>query len=220
MWEASAEVYYKFNSNNIQYRNGADLVFNENIETELLFSEGRAYGLELYLKKKYGRLKGWISYTLSRAESRIPELNEKEFILENHDKTHDFSTSWSMQLSPRWSVSSNFVFNTGIPVTLPTVKYLFEGNLIPQFGLRNNERLPYYHRLDLSVRWEAKTIRRNGKKRKNADYWILTIYNAYARKNAYSYFYRESPTDPGTAQVVKYSIFGTIIPSITYNFRF
>ena len=125
-----------------------------------------------------------------------------------------------MQLSPRWSASANFVFNTGIPVTLPTDKYVFEGNLIPHFDLRNNARLPNYHRLDLSVKWEGKKYKKDGSRRKNEDYWIFTIYNVYARQNAYSYFFRESPIDPGTAQVVKYSIFGTIIPAVTYNFRF
>ena len=219
-WELSSEIYYKDIDNNIQYKNGADLVFNENIETELIFAQARAYGLELYARKRIGRLKGWISYTLSRAESRIPENESERFIVENHDKTHDFSTSWSLELSPRWSASANFLFNTGIPVTLPTDKYVFENNLVPHFEFRNNARLPNYHRLDLSVKWEGRQYRKNGKRRKNRDYWILTIYNVYARQNAYSYFYRESPTDPGTAQVVKYSILGTIIPAITYNFKF
>ena len=220
VWELSSEIYFKDIDNNIQYKNGADLVFNENIETELILNEARAYGLEIYARKKSGRLKGWISYTLSRAESRIPENSSTRLALENHDKTHDFATSWSMELSPRWSASTNFVFNTGIPVTLPTDKYVFENNLVPHFQFRNNARLPSYHRLDLSVKWEGKEFKKNGSRRKNRDYWILTIYNVYARQNAYSYFYRESPVDPGTAQVVKYSIFGTIIPAITYNFRF
>lgn len=220
MWEFSSEIYYKNISNNIQYRNGADLVFNENIETELLYSQARAYGLEFYLRKKIGKLKGWVSYTLSRSESRIPVNGDEKYILQNHDKTHDFSTSWSMKMSPRWSVSTNFVFNTGIPVTLPTDKYSFEGNLVPHFQFRNNARLPVYHRLDLSVKWEGKKFKKSGKKKKNKDFWLLTLYNVYARQNAYSYFYRESPDDPAVAQVVKYSIFGTIVPAITYNFKF
>ncbi len=220
-WELSSELYFKDIQNNIQYKNGADLIFNENVETELLLSQARAYGLELYARKRTGRLQGWISYTLSRAESRIPENGDQRFVLENHDKTHDFSTSWSMKISPRLNASANFVYNTGIPVTLPTDKYIFEDNLVPHFQFRNNSRLPDYHRLDLSVRWEGRNYKKKGsKKRKNRDYWILTIYNVYARQNAYSYFYRESPIDPGTAQVVKYSIFGTIIPAITYNFKF
>ncbi|MEO1253484.1 MAG: TonB-dependent receptor [Bacteroidota bacterium] len=220
-WELSSEVYYKDIQNNIQYRNGADLIFNDNIETEIFSGQARAYGLEIYAKKKRGKLQGWISYTLSRAESKIPDDGDSRFILEDHDKTHDFSTSWSMKVSPRLSASTNFVFNTGIPVTLPTDKYVFGNSLIPHFQFRNNSRLPNYHRLDLSLRLEGRDFRKKGKKRrKNKDYWIFTIYNVYARQNAYSYFYRESPIDPGTAQVVQYSIFGTIIPAITYNFKF
>ncbi|NQZ76437.1 MAG: TonB-dependent receptor [Ekhidna sp.] len=219
-WELSSEIYYKDIENNIQYQNGADLIFNQNIETEIILSEARAYGLELYAKKKIGRLQGWISYTLSRAESRINEFENTDFVLENHDKTHDFSTSWSIRLSNRWSTSANFVYNSGIPVTLPTDKYVFENNLVPHFQFRNNGRLPDYHRLDLSIKWEGQNFKKSGKRRKNQDYWIFTIYNAYARQNAYSYFFRESPTDPGIGQVVKYSIFGTIIPALTYNFRF
>lgn len=219
-WELSTEAYFKNIRNNIQYKNGADLIFNENIETELLLSRARAYGFELFVRKQKGKIRGWVSYTLSRAESRLDENESDRYILQNHDKTHDFSTSWNMSISNRLSVSTNFIFATGIPVTLPTDKYIFENNLIPHFGDRNNSRLPNYHRLDLSVRWDGKSIRKNGNARKNKDYWILTIYNVYARKNAYSYFFRESQTNPGLGEIVQYSIFGTIIPAITYNFKF
>ncbi|GAB4247140.1 MAG: TonB-dependent receptor [Ekhidna sp.] len=219
-WEASVEGYYKAIPNNIQYKNGADLVFNQNIETELLLSKARAYGIEFYLKKQKGALKGWVSYTLSRAESKL-NINENErYIPVNHDKTHDFSTSWSMDISERLSASANFLYNTGIPVTLPTDKYVFENNLVPHFGLQNNERLPDYHRLDLSLKLSGKKFKKSGKARKNRDYWILTIYNVYARKNAFSYFFRESQTNPGLGEIVQYSIFGTILPAITYNFKF
>lgn len=219
-WELSSEIYYKNIDNNIQYKNGADLIFNENIETELLLSNARAYGLELYARKQKGKIKGWISYTLSRAESRLNENQTERFVVENHDKTHDFSTSWNMNLSRRVSISTNFIYNTGIPVTLPTDKYVFENNLVPHFANRNNARLPDYHRLDLSLKVDGKKIRRNGQERKNRDYWIFTIYNVYARKNAYSYFFRESQLNPGLGEVVQYSIFGTIIPAVTYNFKF
>lgn len=219
-WELSAEGYFKDIDNNIQYKNGADLVFNENIETELLLSKARAYGLELYVRKQKGRLKGWISYTLSRAETRLNDQTDLKYVLENHDKTHDFSTSWNMNLTSRLSASANFIYSTGIPVTLPTDKYVFENNLIPHFGDRNNSRLPDYHRLDISLRLEGKKYKKNGARRTNSDYWILSIYNVYARKNAYSYFFRESQTQPGLGEIVQYSIFGTVIPAITYNFRF
>lgn len=219
-WEFNSEFYYKDIRNGIQYKNGADLIFNENIETELLLSRGRSFGLEFYLKKKMGKLNGWISYTISRAESRLEENETQTFVLENHDKLHNFSTTWNMSLSNRLSASANFVFNTGIPVTLPTDKYVFEGNFIPHFNERNSSRLPNYHRLDLSLKYDGSGLKKDGSKRKGKNYWIFTLYNAYARQNAYSYFYRESETNPGLAEIVQYSIFGTIIPAITYNFKF
>lgn len=219
-WAFSAEAYYKDISNNIQYKDGADLIFNENIETELILSNARAYGLELYLQKKKGKLKGWLSYSLSRAESKIIENERERFIPDNFDKTHDFSTSWNFQFSNRVSSSANFIFNTGIPVTLPTDKYVFEGNLVPSFSTRNNARIPNYHRLDLSLRINGKEYRKNGEKRKNRDFLIVTLYNVYARKNAYSYFFRESETNPGIGEIVQYSVFATMIPAITYHFKF
>ncbi len=215
-WETSIEGYFKEIKNNIQYKNGADLIFNENIETELLFGNARAYGLEFLLKKKRGKLKGWIAYTLSRAESIL----ETEYIPENHDKKHDLSSSWTYTFSNRISASANFVYNTGIPVTLPTDKYVFEGNIVPHFTQRNNSRLPDYHRLDLSLRINGKKIKKDGSVRKNQNYWIISIYNVYARKNAYSYFFRESDLNPSVGEIVQYSIFGTAIPGITYNFKF
>lgn len=219
-WELNTELYFKDIRNGIQYKNGADLIFNENIETELLLTRGRSFGVEFYLKKSSGKLNGWISYTLSRAESRLDENNEQKFVLENHDKLHSFSTTWNMKLTDRLSASSNFVFNTGIPVTLPTDKYVFEGNFIPHFKERNNARLPNYHRLDLSVKYDGRKFKKDGSPKKNESFWIFTIYNVYARQNAYSYFYRESATNPGLAEIVQYSIFGTIIPAVTYNFKF
>ncbi|MEM9895171.1 MAG: TonB-dependent receptor [Bacteroidota bacterium] len=216
IWQLSAEGYYKVLTDNIQYRNGADLVFNENIETELLYANGRSYGLELYAAKKKGKVQGWVSYTLSRAENTIDGQN----ILLNHDKTHDFSTSWNYKINSRLSISANFIANTGIPVTLPTDRYFFEGNLIPQFDERNNARLPTYHRLDLSVRLDGRARKRSGAARKNRDHWNFTVYNVYARKNAYSYFFRASEQNPEVGEVVKFSIFGTAIPAITYNFKF
>jgi len=219
-WETSIEGYYKDIQNNIQYKNGADLVFNENVETELLIGKARAYGAELYIKKRKGKLKGWIAYTLSRAESRLDSDNISEFIVENHDKTHDFSTSWTFNVSERISASANFIYNTGIPVTLPSDKYVYEESIVPHFTQRNNSRLPDYHRLDLSLRINGKKLKKNGSVRKNRDYWIISVYNVYARRNAYSYFFKESEINSGIGEIVQYSIFGTAIPGITYNFKF
>lgn len=219
-WETNFELYYKDNLQDLAYRNGADLVFNENIETELLIGTGRSFGFELYAAKKYGKFTGWVSYSLSRTETRLNEDEQRVYVLNNFDKTHDLSTTWVMKLSDRLSFSSNFVFATGIPLTLPSDKYVFENNLIPHFSDRNKSRLPSYHRLDFSMKWRGKKLRKDGSERKNRDFWIFTIYNVYARQNVNSYFFRESLQNPGFGEVVQYSIFGTIIPAITYNFKF
>ncbi len=220
MWESSLEGYYKDNLQEIAYRDGADLIFNENIETELLIGTGRAFGLEFYVAKKTGKLTGWFSYTLSRTETLLQQGDDRIFVLNNFDKTHDLSTTWVTRLSPRTSLSGNFVLSTGIPVTLPSDKYVFEDNLIPHFTERNTSRLPDYHRLDLSLKVQGRKVRKNGSPRKNQDYWIFTIYNVYSRQNVNSYFFRESEQNPGQAEIVQYSLFATLIPSITYNFKF
>ncbi|MEQ9406047.1 MAG: TonB-dependent receptor [Cyclobacteriaceae bacterium] len=219
-WETNFEVYYKDNLKDFAYRNGADLIFNENIETELLIGRGRSYGLELYISKKYGKFTGWLSYTLSRSETRLEEDNQSAYVLNNFDKTHDLSTTVVTKISDRLSISGNFLFATGIPLTLPSDKYVFENNLVPHFADRNASRLPNYHRLDLSLKWEGRRLKKDGSERKNRDFWIFTIYNAYARQNVNSYFFRQSETNPGLGEVVQYSIFGTIIPALTYNFKF
>lgn len=220
MWESSIEFYYKGISEDISYRNGADLVFNENIETELLINDGRAFGMELFLKKKYGKLTGWVSYSLSRSETRFDQDLQKKYLVNDFDKTHDFSTTWALQFSERVSASSNFVFATGIPVTLPSDKYSFENNLVPHFIERNQSRLPSYHRLDLSLKWKAKRLKKDGSVRKNDDFWVFTLYNVYSRRNVNAYFFQESDNNPGFGQIVEWSIFGVIVPGITYSFKF
>ncbi len=220
MWESSIEFYYKDVLKNIAYKNGADLIFNENLETEVLINEGRSYGVELFLKKKYGKLTGWMSYTLSRSETRFEEDDDISYIVNDFDKTHDFSTTWALKLSERVSISSNFVFATGIPVTLPSDKYTFENNLVPHFVERNQSRLPDFHRLDFSLKWKARKFKKDGSLRKNEDFWVFTLYNVYARRNVNSYFFRASESSPGLGEIVQYSIFGTIVPGITYSFKF
>ena len=225
-WESFVEVFHKEILNIIDYKDGADLLFNPNPETELLNARGRAFGLEFFLKKNSGKTRGWVSYTLSRAErkvkSEIPEetINNGAFYPDNNDKTHDVSIVALHQVSPRFSISSTFNYSTGRPITLPTGKYSFEGNPIPNFAGRNQSRITDYHRWDLSAKLEGKVFRDDGKRRKFADSWTLTLYNVYARRNAFSYIFREDPKRPGQTQIVRYSVFGSIIPSITYNFQF
>ncbi|MDW3193238.1 MAG: TonB-dependent receptor [Cytophagales bacterium] len=225
-WESSLELFHKEQRNIIDYKDGADLLFNPNPETEFLNARGRAYGLEFFLKKNTGKTRGWASYTLSRAERRVKSdlieetINDGAFFPDNNDKTHDFSMVILHQHSPRLSFSSTFNYSTGRPITLPTGKYTFEGNPIPHFAGRNQDRLSDYHRLDLSARLEGKKVRPDGRTRKFADSWTLTLYNVYARRNAFSYIFRENPDITGQTQVVRYSVLGFIFPSLTYNFKF
>ncbi len=225
-WESYVDVFYKDIRNTIEYKNGADLLFNENIETELIKADARAYGLEFFLKRNLGNITGWISYTLSRAERRtitdFPEeqINDGSYFPDDNDKTHDVSLVVLNRLSSRLSFSSSFNYSTGRPITLPTGKYTFEGNPIPHFSGRNQSRITDYHRLDLSLKLEGKKSRKDGTPRKFNDYWTLTVYNVYARRNAFSYFFRASESDPSETEIVRYSVFGTVIPSITYNFSF
>ena len=226
--EASAEVYYRGSNNVIEYRDNADLLLNENVETEILFGTGRAYGLELFVKKSSGNLTGWISYTLSRSETRVSNANEAlsinngEYFPNNFDQTHQFSTTGIYTLSRRLSVSANFIFATGKPTTLPSAKYELGGIVVPHFTERNRDRLPTYHRLDVSLKLNgrANKIKKNGKVRKNQDYWTLSIYNVYSRKNVFSFLFRQSEDNPDITEVVPFSVLDNIIPSITYNFRF
>lgn len=223
-WESYIDVYYKELSNLLEYKNGADLLFNENPETELLNGQGRAYGIEFFLKKNKGRYTGWLSYTLSRSEVKVDgsfeesTINNGQYFPSNHDRKHDISLVNIFQFNQRLSGSVSFNFNSGRPYTLPEGKYYFEGNLIPLFGQRNTNRLPDYHRLDLSVKLEGKSTRSDGSPRKWKDYWTLNIYNVYGRANVYSYLFEENEST-GSTSITPYTIFDSIIPAISYHFK-
>ncbi|MEQ9299637.1 MAG: TonB-dependent receptor [Cyclobacteriaceae bacterium] len=220
-----AEAYFKSTDNIIEYKEGADLVLNETIETEVIQGNARAYGLELYLRKKVGRFRGWLSYTLSKSERQInavdvtEQINNGDYFPSDFDRTHDFSLSGIYSINDRWTISSNFVYATGRPITFPEGKYVYDNIVLPSFNERNQFRLTDYHRLDISARLEGKKIRSNGKPKKKIDYWTFSIYNLYGRRNAYSYLFRQEEGSD-QAEVVRYSILGTFIPSVTYNFRF
>jgi hypothetical protein len=219
------ETYYKTIENIIEYKEGASLLFNESIETELLQGNARAYGLELLLRKNFGKLSGWVSYNLSRTERKIDGLTLEEkinggrYFPADFDRTHDFSLSSMYRLNERWSFSGNFLFSTGRPITLPDGKYQYEGIVIPSFSDRNQFRISNYHRLDLSAKLLGKKYKSDGSIRKNNDFWTFTLFNVYSRRNAYSYLFRQQEGSDLT-EVVRYSILGSIIPSVTYNFKF
>ncbi|MEQ8472260.1 MAG: TonB-dependent receptor [Marinoscillum sp.] len=219
-YEAYVDGYYKSMNHLVEYKNGADLLFNENPETELLNGFGRNYGVEFFLKKNEGKLTGWLSYTLSRSEVKISDrfssVNSGAYFPSNFDRKHDLSAVAIYDILPRLSGSLSFNYNSGRPFTLPLGRYIYEGNLIPHFGNRNQNRLPDYHRLDLSLKWQSKSIKKDGSKRIIDDYWTFVVYNVYSRDNVYSYFYQEND---GETTVLPYSIFDSILPAVTYHFK-
>jgi len=212
-YEFSAEIYYKFLQNQIDYKNGAQLVANENVESELLYGIGRAYGLELYAKKNYGKLTGWISYTLSRTKRKINGINNDSWYPATQDQTHNVAVVAIFKASEKWTFSSDFVFNTGNAVTWPYGKYDVNGQTVFYYTQRNSYRMPSYNRLDVSATLEGK------KTRKYERSWTFAVYNAYGRENPYFIQFQNNPANPEETQAVQYSLFRWV-PSVTYNFKF
>jgi hypothetical protein len=212
-YEFSAETYYKSLQNQVDYKNGADIQTAPDVESELLYGKGRAYGLELLLKKKSGKFTGWVSYTLSKTERQIDGINEGNWYSARQDRTHDLAIVGMYQLSPRWSLSSNFIFYTGDAVTFPSGKYEVGGNTAFYYTERNASRMPNYHRLDVSATYE-KT--RKGKYQTS---WNFSLYNAYGRQNAYTINFENDENDPTRTRAMQTSLFRWV-PSVTYNFKF
>ncbi len=216
-----SEVFYKDIQNRIDYVDGANLIANNNIETIILNGRSKAYGLEILAKKNEGRLTGWLAYTLSKSEQQTPGrtpiesgINNGKWYATNYDKTHDISFTTTYDYNKKWDFSANFAFQTGLPVTYPTGQYNFNGINVPVYGDRNSNRLPAYHRLDLSATYIPKPNKQDGLQSS----WNFGIYNVYNRKNANSISFREND-DTGLNEAAKLSLFG-IIPSVTYNFKF
>ncbi|CAN5387823.1 TonB-dependent receptor [soil metagenome] len=226
MYEISFEGYLRYTQNQLDYIDGADLLINKYLEGDLLSGIGRAYGIETYFQKKTGRLTGWLSYTLGRSELKVNGINNGDWYETRFNQTHNLKIAGFYDINKRWSVSGNFVFTSGTPTTFPTSRYIQQGVLIPYNAneTRNNVHLADYHRLDISFRLEGKTMR-NDKPRKNSDYWVFSIYNVYARRNPFSIYFSQNDArvPSGTAlqsQATQLSIIGSIIPSVSYNFKF
>lgn len=212
-YEVSVETYYKDMRNQIDYRDAADLQANEFIESELLYGIGRAYGLELYARKRSGRLSGWLSYTLSRSERQFDGIDGGRWFAARQDRTHDLSAVATYHLSPRWSLSSTFVYSTGNAVTFPSGRYQIDGQSLWYYTERNGYRMPDYHRLDIGATLDGNP---NNKFKSS---WTFGIYNVYNRKNAYIIDFRESEANPNLTETYRIALFG-IIPSVTWNFKF
>ena len=212
-YEFSSELYYRKMQNQIDYKNGAQLIANEYVESQLIFGRGRAYGLELFFKKKYGRFNGWISYTLSRTERLFDGVNNNSWYPANQDRTHNISVVGIYKLSKKWTFSADFVYYTGNAVTWPSGKYEVNGQVAFLYTERNGYRMPAYNRLDAGFTLQ-------GKKTKKFDSnWNFSVYNLYGRENPYSISFQQDPGDPSKTQAVQWSLFRWV-PSITYNFKF
>ncbi len=216
LYETSVEVFYKDLQNQIEYRDGADPLLNEFLEGDFLFGKGRAYGAEFYIKKTKGDFNGWISYTLSRSERLIEGINNFDWFPARFDRTHVLNLVAFYKLTKKWEFSTNFTYTTGTPATFPTNGFFFQGKYVPHnaFGLRNGNRIPAYHRLDLSATYKPFN--------KPDDWWkgewVFSLYNVYNRRNAFSVF--PELNAQGIPQATQLSIIGSIVPSVSYNFNF
>ena len=214
------EIFYKKIKNRLDYIDGADLVANDNIETVILPGKSRAYGFEILLKKSEGRHKFMVAYTLSKSEQKTPGRNSLEdginfsnWYNTPYDKPHDFSINSEYILSKKLKIVGNFIYQTGQPTNYPDSQYTYMNLNVPNYGKRNSQRLPNYHRMDINL-----TLIPEKKNKKIESSWVFGIYNLYDRDNASSIIFRRN-NETLKNEAVQISIFG-IVPSITYNFKF
>ena len=226
-WQLSVETYYKSMRDLVDFKNGAQPTGVDNIEVALMTGRGRSYGLEMQLDKKIGQLTGWVAYTYSRSQLQVdlgatPEewINLGNWYSAAQDKPHDIAIVAAYAWKPNISFSGSFIYQTGKPYTYPEARSEFEGIIYPFALSRNNSRTPAYHRLDLSMDVAIPNKKENGRKGS----WNFGVYNAYARKNAFSIFFEEELDDngdpTGQTKATQLSIFATAIPTITYNLDF
>ncbi len=220
MWEWSVEGYYRRQGSIFDYQNGAELSINPIVETQLLKGSAKAYGAELFINKKKGVMTGWLSYTYARSFQQITgdfpalqQLNGGDWFRTNIDKPHTLNVLLNFQTERHNAVSFTFVYSTGRPYTAPVSFYQNGFNIIPVYTERNNARISDYHRLDFS--WTITNP--SMKERKWESSWVVTIYNLYGRKNAFSYFFNPNQA---SFQPFKVSVFPTPLFSLTYNFKF
>jgi hypothetical protein len=220
-YSLEVETYYKKVKNRLDYIDGTNLIANKAIEQVILNGQLRSYGLEVLFRKNEGKFNGWISYTLSKSEQQTPGRTPDESGINNgnwynsvYDKTHNIAITSTYNLNKKWSFAANFALQTGQPVTNPNGQYHYLGITVPSYGLRNENRLPSYHHLDISA-----TLTPDKNKNRNwKGEWVFSIYNLYNRKNAASINFRKN-ADTNNNEAVKVSIFG-IVPAVSYNFKF
>jgi len=213
MYETSVELYYKTLSNQIDYRNGANLILNNKVESQLVFGKGWGYGAEFLIRKKYGKLTGWISYTLSKTKRQFPDINGGSVFLAKQDRPHNLAIVGMYELNSKITFSATWIYISGNVVTFPSGRYLIDGNIVPYYTERNGYRMPDYHRLDIGMTLQHK------KTEKFESDWTFSVYNVYGRANAYAINFQQDPNDPTRMQAVRLSLF-RFVPAISYNFKF
>jgi hypothetical protein len=218
MYETSAEIYYKYMQNQLDYIDNANLFINYTVENQLLQGLGRAYGAEFFVRKTRGKLQGWISYTISKTERLVRGISNDNWYFSRYDRTHVLNTSVNYDISKRWNVSANFVLLSGVPGTFPDSKVQIQGLSIPYntANERNNFRITPYHRLDIGATYHFK---KNDKRRFKQNL-VFSVYNVYNRRNAFSIYFRAKDGEPNQTEAVRFSMIGTFVPAITYNFNF
>jgi hypothetical protein len=218
MFESSVECYYKYLKNQLDYIDNADLFINPTVENQLVQGLGRAYGTEFYLKKSKGKIQGWISYTLSKTERLVRGISNDNWFYSRYDRTHCLNTSLNYDIAKRWNISANFVFLTGVPGTFPNSKLQIQNINIPYNtdGIRNNYRITPYHRLDIGATYSFK----KNDTRKYQQTLVFSVYNVYNRRNAFSIYFRTKDGEPLQTEAVRFSVVGSFIPAVTYNFNF
>lgn len=227
-WEFSLETYAKDIRNVIDLKNGASVLFTDQVETEILTGDGYAYGAEFLLRKNVGKTTGWLSYTYSRTWRKIDGISLGEKYNPRYDRPNDVTLVLNHEFSPAWSAGLTFVYTTGQAVSFPVGTYEVDNQVVPLYSeYRNKDRFPDYHRMDASVTWKNPD---KGRKWKGS--WNFSIYNLYGRKNPFAYEFREifngkinyDPDVDGPVvskeQGIVMTYLFTFLPSITYNFQF
>jgi hypothetical protein len=229
-YEASAEIYYKDMRNLVEYEEGAqpENNLNNNTDNQLVFGTGYSYGLELFFKKRYGDLTGWIGYTWSKTMRQFDELNGGREFPFRFDRRHDLSVIASYKLDERWEFGAAFVYATGNAITLPVSRFFYEGRVVDVYGDRNGFRMAPFHRADISATYYPQKRKKKDdeaakvRKRTFKSSWTFSVYNLYNRQNPYFiYFGNDGNLNEGTLEIKAYQVsLFPILPSVTWNFSF
>lgn len=215
IFETSVEVYYKDMKNQIDFRDFAYLLLNPAIEGEIRVGTAKAYGVELLVRKQEGKVTGWVGYTYSESNRKIPEINNGKEYISPYNRPHNVSVVLNYQWRERLSFSANWVYSTGQPATMPVARYPYMNISVPSYTERNTYRMPDYHRMDVSVNLDSKKKLFN----KVSSSWNFSVYNVYNRHNAFSIVFKQDKDDKTKMAAYKMYMF-PIIPSITWNFKF